>query len=53
MSGGPYDSDLSDLNMGLPDLRMTVIACYIVYDLHHFMYFYVSYVIIFFLKFKT
>ena len=33
---GPYDSDLSGLKMGLPDLRVTVIVFYILYRSHPF-----------------
>ena len=34
--GGPYDSYLSGLNRGLPDLIMTVIVVYILHRLHPF-----------------
>ena len=37
VSGGPSESDLSGLNRGLPDLRMTVIVFfYILFRLHPF-----------------
>ena len=42
VSGGPYESDLSGLNRGLPGLQMTVIVFFIFCIVYtHSIYFYV------------